>query len=360
MTKSVIYLFFATLVLTTLPAKSWDEFRGYDPGLWDMEFRTQYYKATGNYSHGGGEVNSLTSGTSYSLMNFDLGVRWTPSARWGFFGQTNIANSSSSDGLVNRNNSSLTNFKLGTDLLIFSGDRIEWVAVGSFLMPFKKIDTKEDTSANQEGTTEVDGRILGRMSIKNFVPFGSIGVTYRTDGRSTLVPYSLGTEYVMGSSAVGLGLAGFNSAFHYDDKSGSARGERELYNTAKNGGAYRFYAVNPNYLEAQLWYRYDGGGMLGFQLGYGTGVTGQDYAAGWNIFAGLNFRFKDDSPPSSGQSKEKRQITRPGKQDVEKFKEENSDGVDQQLFDPDNVNSASLKENKQEIKVELKTIRPKK
>lgn len=77
MTKSVIYLFFATLVLTTLPAKSWDEFRGYDPGLWDMEFRTQYYKATGNYSHGGGEVNSLTSGTSYSLMNFDLGVRWT-------------------------------------------------------------------------------------------------------------------------------------------------------------------------------------------------------------------------------------------------------------------------------------------
>lgn len=309
MTKSVIYSTLTMLILLSPPVKAWDDLREYKKDFWDIEFRPQNFVATGNYNRDGTGTNNLPANNSYTLTNLDFGFRWTPSLNWGIYTQMNASSSTSFDGKVTRNNSGLNNAKIGFDYLFYSGNRVEWIMDFFSLFPFKRIETTDDTSANQEGVIEVGGRIIWRMSFKYFVPFASIGLTYRDDGRSTLMPVSLGSELVFGSNSLGVALTGFNSVLHYDEKT-SNRYQRESFNTQKNGGAYKFYAVNPNYLETQVWYRYNGDGMFGFQLGYGLGVLGQDYAAGWNVFAAVNLRFGGDNP-----------TLQPGKINTNEFKE---------------------------------------
>lgn len=309
-------------------AFAWDELRGYAPGLLDLELKTNYFSATGNFSHDGTEYNSLPGPSTFAVTNFDFGLRWTPSEGSGYYLQALAASSESYDGTKTRSNASLTGYKAGADFSLVYSEIYDLIADFNIISSISAVPLNEDVSFNSEGVNEFSANLIGRASWGSLAPFANLGYTYRDDGRSTLGKFSVGAEFVSSANAIGLDLRGASS-FLGDDSKSDNRVEREIVNLQKNGGAYYFYAVNPHWLESNLWYRRDSGGRVGFIAGLGTLVTGQDYASGWHVFTVLNFRF---SLQTKTKRREDFQEVLSPYSEVDQFQEEVGEEVDQELF----------------------------
>lgn len=325
MTKSVAKLLFSVaffIFLPALQALGFDEFRTTEAGQWDLEADFNYYNATANYSRDGGEYESLPGGFAYKLMEFDFGARWTPSNKWGFFTQARYGYAASDDGVTSRTNGAFSHLKFGADLQMGRFASFDLMPEFSLLFPMSRVSPSEDKVLVGEGAMELDARLIAKTQWSFLQPMAFVGITYRDEGRSTLLPYGFGAEVAFSSMALGAELRGYQSIID-DEKTDEPLTKEGV--RFKNGGALKFYSVNPSLLETNLWLRFNKSGRYQFKIGGGTSITGSSMAAGWSVFTTLNYQFEttarssyDSAPPQPDPAIE--------------FREETHDGVDQNIF----------------------------
>ena len=319
----IVFFAFFIGVFASSPVWAWNELRNYKLGQWDFEVNAKYFTATSNYSRAGNQFQSLASGYSYTLYDFNLGGRWTPTTRWGIYSFAQVSSSQSRDLLLTRNNSGLNQIVAGADYLLFKA-WANFISDVSVSFPFHRIDTGSNDVLISEGDIELTARMILQTKISIFDAFGFLGFTYRDEGRSSLLPYGTGAELDFHSWFLGADVCGYQTVLN-DQYSGSPD-TRELFATAKDGSTLRFYSVNPSILESNFWWRWSPGQSFSFQLGGGMTLTGTSTAGGWNIASALNYRFQTQQNPYSTPVERRKET------ELNRFHEETNDGVDQQLF----------------------------
>lgn len=299
--------------------------RSYQTGRWQFDAQTTYYQATANYTRSGGEYVTLPNGYSYSLLDFDFGARWVMKKNWALYASSRVSNAESKNTVDTRKDSSLTQLVLGSDFLVYQSQRWDLYPDLSLTVPFKRVDATGDTVINGEGTMDFTAKLIARANWGAFDPFAFAGFTYRDDDRSSLLPYGVGAELQFSSWRLGAELRGYQTVIH--DKFENSPARREIV-ANRNGGALRYYTVDPSLLETNLWLRGNLTSTWALKLGGGTSLTGSAIAAGWNVFAGLSFspQFRSGSTPLVTPYKDQRDANAPA------FQEETNDGVDQNLF----------------------------
>lgn len=335
--------------------------RTYKTRFWSFDAQTTYYQSTANYTKGGAEYVSLAEGHKYNLIDFDFGTRYVPSADWAIYMTSQVSNAESSDGVDVRRNSTFSKAVLGTDFLIFSSKRFDFYPDVSLTFPIERIDTASDEVLNREGAVELSSRLIGRLHWKSLDPYAFTGFTYRDQGRSSLLPYGLGIEFRRPKWSLGGEVRGYQTVIK--DKFSDTPLERESV-APRNGGALRYFSINPSLMEANAWVRGNITKNWNLKVGGGTSITGTNTSAGWNLIASLSYTFRSGALSRHGFWRKKTN------EDTDRFIEEINDGVDQSLFTPPPVPPRDEKEvrkkkiqkelDQTEFQIELKRTKPRK
>ncbi|MEZ0392367.1 MAG: hypothetical protein ACAH59_09140 [Pseudobdellovibrionaceae bacterium] len=298
--------------------------RKFKQGLWDFKFQTSYYEAIGNFNKSGSAYDSLPSGSSYNLLQFDFGTRWIPKTNWGIYISGQIANAESKNQIDTRTNSSYTHTVAGTDFMLYSNRTFSLIPDFYLVLPFTRVDTGEDLVLNDEGSLEVTSRLIGRARFGFFRPFAFAGFTYRDEDRSHLLPYGLGAEIQISRWMLGGELRGYQTVVN--DKYSETPQDRQVVASA-NGGALRFFSVDPSLLDTNFWLKRDIGEAWNLKLGGGTSLTGTSTSSGWTVFAGLSYVFLPSAKAVSQPWNPE-----PSDDDSSRFQESTDDGVNQEYF----------------------------
>jgi hypothetical protein len=313
MRKSV-FLF----LLAPIFSFAFDEHRPWTYQLWDLEAQTAFYKATANYTRSGGSFDRLPGNNSYQLLTVDLRVRYVLTRSWALSAGLQIANAESKNAVTTRTNSAITEAHLSLERLLSRKKNYDLIAEFFAVAPLEKVSPSDDEVLTGEGAMQVGGRLFARARWGFFRPFLFAGFTYRDGGRSSLIPYGIGTEFKIGQNFIGGEARGYTSASKDDYTDAPANRESV---SLRNGEALRFYTVNPQLLEGFVWWRNQPLKGIGLKVMAGTSLTGAATAAGYSLSVNLNYRFTSEGEgekPSTPQ---------------QKFEIPTEDGVDQSLFE---------------------------
>jgi hypothetical protein len=316
--KSITALWAAIMPLSAL---GFSEYKQYRAHLWELEANSSLYQTQNNYTRSGNTYDSLPNGGRYQLINLDLGARWSMTRSWAVYSGTQIGAAESKDATLTRTTSQFNQVLVGTDFVLTDG-AFKLIPDLQFVMPLARVDKNSNNVQTSEGAMEFIGRVIARFDLSRLRNQTFVGMTYRDEGRSTLLNYGAGTELALGNSYLGAEVRGFSTVINDQYTSNST--EREGTALRVNGGSNKFNSLNPSLLDSNYWYRWDNG-KWGLQLGAGFSITGASYAAGLQAFANFVYRLHIESERRSAPV---------NKSDLDRFQEETNDGVDQILFQP--------------------------
>lgn len=323
-------MFFIHLAHATHPLLD-ENSRTYQVHHWQNEFQFNYFKTTANYSSEGGVYSDLPSGAEQQLSQINFGTRFTHPSLWAFYAQSQWAQAESKYANKSYENNSLTYFLLGADKALSESKALTIITDGSLLFPLKRYDLDNSQTYNQEGAAELTGRIILRTKIESLYPFAFLGLTYRDEGRSSLIPWGVGGELALGSFRLGGELRGYQTALRETRSKSIEKSTKAL---AANGLSLQFNSSNPNLLESNFWAQEKLSAQWAVKAGFQWTMTGTSVGAGWGAFAQLQFDFDEKKLPR----KTTPQI------EESPFKENTNDGVDQKLFKPEKPISDSDEE----------------
>ncbi|MNJ92797.1 hypothetical protein D3C87_104710 [compost metagenome] len=363
------------MILIPLPSLAFDNFKEFRRDRWDFELSTDYFHSEANYPSGGGSEQSLASGSSYSLTNFTFGTRYMPSREWSVFGATNIGNAEAKNSISTRTASSFTWALFGADFLMYSG-LIDVVPEFALLVPFEQVDGTGDSALNSEGVFEGRTRVTLQKELGKIRGFGYLGLTFRSDDRSFLMPWGIGADYRIRRFRLGAELFGYQSIS--DDKDKKNPAARLAYLNTVNAGSFAFYSVNPAITDTNFYAQWVISSQWSLKAGAGMTLKGESAAAGYHVGALVRYSFdmtagyRDTEPAyqpiSSPVPKARSNLYYDEKAEKEVyFQADTRDGVDQRLFQPKPKKKKPRLNKKQqkmmedaEFNIELKSKKKKK
>jgi hypothetical protein len=286
--------------------------------MWEFELFANDIETGSNYLKSGDSFQSLPSGYSYRLMNFDFGVRWAPTNIWSIYAESRLGVAESHDPIQTRNNSEFNRALLGSDFILLKGP-ITLIPDFQVIYPIVPHDSNSNKVETSEGDTEVIGRLLVRMDLKRLRNVGSLGVNYRDGGRAALLLYGIGSEYDFNGWLLGGELKGFSTIVQ--DQYTTNSGNREFNSSRVNGQSSIFNSVNPSLLSGSVWYHFESV-TSDFHLGIGSTIMGTNTAQGIEIFGRWIFRLPGNAT----------KFSKARRSDLERFREDSRDEVDQNMF----------------------------
>ncbi|MES3036967.1 MAG: hypothetical protein V4736_03590 [Bdellovibrionota bacterium] len=310
------------------------EYREFRPRTLEVSAETQYFSSNKNYDSNGKSV-ALLYDNSYSLIQAPFGARYIFSPHFSMRGgvEISMAESKNADPFYrgNRSNSAIDEVSAGTDYLMFDWSGWQLVTDLDVRMGLIGISNTTDEVMTHEGVTTITPSVQLQTASESFEILGNVGYRYRTGGRADLVPWAVNAGLVFGSFSFGAELAGQQSIGQDADK-GTTASElaREIAVLRANGGSYRFYGINPSYMEAAGFARFRGDTWKTSIFG-GTTLSGTNYAEG--IFVGVNVTLAFDFGSASYMTPAKKRRSAPAEPE-EEFRPSTNDGVDQNLFKP--------------------------
>lgn len=252
--------------------------------------------------------------------------------------QFGLAESESNDptfGAV-RANSAINELHFGTDFILMSHP-FELIPEIQIAYPLEKYDVTTDDVMTSEGALQATAAIRLQYNSGSFLTFGKLGYTYRAEGRSSLLPYSIAAAYDTGHTLFGLDISGFESIT--SDLDGKAPLTRVTAVNRVEAGANRFFSIDPSATDAALFLNMDITPRWSLDLNGGYIFAGANYPQG--IHAGATITINWDLYPSNQSHRPSpiemsAPVSESSKLSTEKeinsFEEQVQDGVDQNLF----------------------------
>jgi hypothetical protein len=380
-------------------ALAFDNFKDFHRDHWDWEVNGQYFYSEANYDNGGNH-SSLTSGNHYQLIDTSLQTRYMRKDS-SFFGAINIGNAEAKDSVSTRSNSVINWALAGYDFVAYS-DAVDLVPEFTIQIPFERVDPSSDSTLTSEGVWQATGRLIAQKNMDWWRLYGWLGLQYRGEGRSYLLPWGVGLHWQLEKVLLGVELFGYQSITDDKDTGNNATVRNAFLNTV-DAGSYKFYSVNPSVVDSQVYLTWLVNREWSLQVNGGTTLAGANMAEGFHVggFVRMSFDMTDGYstiPRSEYQPQQQRPVvpvtpvpapmeaTPPpppvhqqnngynnGKSrmykdemseqvDVgaapaaaaKKFKEDTNDGVDQSQFQRKNKQSAQSMAEQKEFKVGLK------
>lgn len=315
------------LLLSVEPVSALESPRSFRRGEWESSVRAGYTLTDSN--HTGSSSEALPNDGKFQLIDLGFRSRYVFSPTWALSGMLNFGNAESSSSLVTRSNSALTSGVIGVETLWEVGS-LDLIPEASLLFPFEKVTAGQDTVMTSEGVMETLLNMNAQIAFRAFTLFGSLGYDMRGDGRSALLPWSVGVEFKPGRLRFGARLFGFESVTDDRDTGGDAEAARIVTINRANAGSMMFYGVNPSVVNSDISLTIGFNPNWDLRLGGGATLTGKNTAATYHGDATLVFRFS--TVPIARRAREKsNMVVDPF---VDQFKEDVNDGVDQKLFEP--------------------------
>ena len=316
------------MLLFSKPALAGDVYRSFFANRFDMYLDSQFFKSTSNYDANGSK-QSLPGTSSFQNISLDT------SARFLFFNNLGIYSGflynyvDTSTGAVVRNTSALTHYFAGADYQLLATDRWTLYLDFTYLIASTAVDAAADVAIATNGANEAKAVGVAVYSVDKFRLFTKLGYDFRTEGLSALLLYGAGGEVAVGNVKLGLALDGFSSV--KDDDYTSQPLARDAITDRVNAGSRRYYAVNPNLLDAQVYFQYSFGGNMNAKISAGSTITGSNAADGISAGLALNWGFG----VSSASLRPDQVPNRSSLPDQEQgFKVDTNDGVNQEIFKP--------------------------
>ncbi len=336
MKKSNMLLFLGALAVA-LQSNAGEVFRTFNEGRFDSNFSVDYFKTEANYSSSGSST-SLGASNSYQILDINILGRYVPKNDFGVFGAFNIGSAESSNAVATRKNSTLNNFTIGSDYLLYKADILETYVEASYDHDLEKIKSDTDSVMNNDGAGHLKISVTSILDYGGFVPYARGGIDYRTEGLSTLFTYGGGLEIRFENAIVlGAGLNGYLT-LKEDSKTNQAF-ERDNLTARVNAGSQKFYGINPNSLDTDFYFKYEADQDLSFKLGGGLTVLGSNSAQGYHVGAAVTWGFGGnqygrsyDRPAYRETPAARRSPPKPKPQTSPRFEEDTRDGVNQDYF----------------------------
>lgn len=302
----------------------------------DMHLDTRYFKTDSNYDSDGNKQSlapnsvdfSSSSSSSFQVLNFQTLVRYTFLNDMGFYSGLNFSNVESQNSLNTKTNSSLNYFIFGVDHQLVKQGALSLYTDASYWVANEKINTNADDAITSDGASELKILLMGVAEQSSFKNFVKLGYSYRAEGLSSLLVYGAGAEFLVKNMGVGAQVDGISSVT--DDQQINSSDVRDFVTDRVNAGSRKYYSVNPNSLDVELYFSYNFDSSMKLKLSGGSTVMGANSASGY--FAGLSLNW------GFGMTKVQSHPLNEGP----KFKINTEDGVDQDLFkSPDSIKPSS-------------------
>lgn len=329
---------FFILILFNRAAVASELFRPYRAGRADFDITIDYFKTTANFISDGSKTD-LLAGTYFQIINTSIGGRYVLLQDWAVTAAVNVGSSESTDALATRRNSTLNKALIGTDYQIFNTRFWSLLADVSYSYAIEKTDLTTDNTLSSDGADEVKAIITTALDFDGLVPFGQVGVDYRTQGLSTLLLYAGGIELRFDDIKFGGLLTG--QATLKDDENTAKPFLRDVLTGRVNAGSRKFDSVNPTLLDSEIYLKYNFDSNLSLKTFGGYTLIGTNSAVGIHAGATVTWGFGGDSSNKSNSSGKVKQLKRPLPQNKisidpndKYFSEDTNDGVNQDYFKP--------------------------
>ena len=293
-----------------------------------MFLDTEYFSSTGNYDANGSK-QALGANSSFQTISMDSEFRYVPIFNLGLYSGLKFNNATANNGTVSRNTSALAAYVFGVDYHFVNSPMWDLYVDLSYSIAAATVNSAADSALASDGASEA--KVVGFLTFDSdpLRFYTKLGGNYRTEGLSALLIYGLGMDYAFGNSKLGLAIDGI-STVKDDDYTGQTL-TRDLVTARVNAGSKRYYSINPNLLEGQLYYEYLFGKSLNARIYAGTAFTGSNTAEGMTAGLSLNWSFgltKNTLLREEVPNKTILPNQEPG------FKVDTDDGVDQKIFKP--------------------------
>lgn len=328
----------ATLFLFQVSANA----KIYGPKRYDAIGLLTYASADLYYTTENFDANSkatgLNSDNNFMVLDMPFGLRYNVQPTWAIEAELKATYAKSKSSLLytggERTNSEIHEARFATDLLIET-NAFDLIPEFELVVPFKKIDPGTDTVMIGEGVQTITGKLHLQTEFGQGDFFSYIGYQKRDQGRSDLVPWSIGMGWNNAGSLLGGRFFGFQSIS--DDKDKNFRLIREALNNKVNGGSLRYYSVNPSSMSAEILWFLKLQRQLQVQFHFGLDLAGQSYSKG--MFGGLNFVFDWGEKQRSLRQRPKREVQQPRgngiavESETIDFREDTNESTDQKFFE---------------------------
>ncbi|MBC7458982.1 MAG: hypothetical protein H7235_11925, partial [Bdellovibrionaceae bacterium] len=331
-----ITLFLCAFILT--PNVGAEEiFKNFSEDRFDSYFSANYFKSTANYSSQGTQTG-LASGSSYQITDVNILGRYVPYTDLGTFVSFNVGNSEATDLVATRRNSTLNIVTLGVDYQIYKSNSFSSYVDFSYGYAVEKFKVDTDSSLNSDGADQIKVQMTAIYNFDSFSPYARGGINYRREGLSTLMTYGAGVEMHFDQVALGAGLDGYLTI--KDDTNTNQAYARDFVTTRVSAGSKRFYGINPNSLDSDIYMKFGFDKDISFKINGGYTLLGSNSAVGFHLGGAFAWSFGDETKSYSRPAprrtapavKERRQQPQPVPQ--KRFEEDTNDGVNQDYFKP--------------------------
>ncbi|WP_413586220.1 hypothetical protein [Bdellovibrio sp. HCB274] len=341
--------FLVTLLLAGSVGHALDNYKEFRRDRWDFELGTNYFYSEANYETFGEGSTSLSSGNHYQLLDVDFATRYMPSRTWSVFGSGTFSSAQSKNSVATRTNTSFSNITGGFDFLAYDG-WAQLVPEFGILIPLQQVDPAGDDALNSEGVVELWGRLTAQKDFGTARFYGWLGLDYRADGRSSLMPWGAGLQFKADAFRIGGEVIGSQSIT--DDKDTNTQYIRNAYLQNVNAGSYKFYSVNPSSIDTLFYATWMVNNNWALQINGGATVAGENSAAGYHAGALVRYSFdmaegyrQQDYPlyntppstsgaPAGKSNMYNRSDSEMSSSNTRQFREATDDGVDQSQFKP--------------------------
>lgn len=327
-------------------AHAFDNYKEFKRDHWDFELGTQYFYSEANYVNMGGGTQKLTSGNHYQLIDVNFSTRYMPSRDWSVFALATIGSAESKNSVSTRSNSSLSQAIGGFDFIMYDG-AFQLVPEIAVLIPFEKVNGSGDQVLNSEGVFEAWARMTAQKDLGAARMYGWLGINYRGEGRSYLMPWGVGLQGKFATWKLGAEVFGTQSIT--DDTDTSNKALRNAYLNQVDAESFRWYSVNPSVVDTLLYATWNLTPAWSLQANAGATVAGENSAAGYHVGGFIRYSFdltqgysapaayepvRNSVPRGKSNMYKEADTDLSSEKKVKKFREQTDDGVDQSLFKP--------------------------
>lgn len=337
--KNLVAPLWLLLFLISQNSHSYNKLKTYEPRTFEIATGANYFETTSNFNNVGTKVNLLST-NKYTLIDFFLESRYVFSGLWSVNAKAFISNAESKNIDFNRANSTLNALEASVDWMVYRGfmDIIPELKVRYSL---DSISPTQDSVITNEGVMEMIGLVKAQNNYSWFSYYVGGGYQFRSE-RSGIMPWYLGGGLQWKHSFLGLELNGFQTVTDDGDK-GANESIRNALIQRVDAGSYKFYSVNPSHIEAAV--NLDIGFSSGFLIKsyVANSISGQNYSNGLTIGVMINLLFDTMSNNSvKSQELHVKEVV-PVKRESD-YKIQTQDGVDQTLFQKEEIPIAPVKQ----------------